>query len=141
MPSDGTRNVPVVTGNLIVVTQSCDLEQGKAPYPLLALVHSVDVLAASDPRFAKPNVLEEIRKGRREGLYMIASPEEPSNNQKAVIVDFRHLVSLPADFLQEHAKTFHYRWRMQSPFLEHFSQAFARFFMRVGLPSAVPEFK
>jgi hypothetical protein len=32
------------------------------------------------------------------------------------------------------------RWRLQSPFLEHFSQAFARFFMRVGLPSAVPPF-
>jgi hypothetical protein len=32
-------------------------------------------------------------------------------------------------------------WRLQSPYLEHFSQAFARFFMRVGLPSAVPPFK
>jgi hypothetical protein len=33
------------------------------------------------------------------------------------------------------------RWRLRSPFLEHFSQAFARFFMRVGLPSSIPEFK
>jgi hypothetical protein len=33
------------------------------------------------------------------------------------------------------------RWRLQSPFREHFSQAFARFFMRVGLPAAIPAFK
>jgi hypothetical protein len=28
----------------------------------------------------------------------------------------------------------------RSPYLEHFSQAFARFFMRVGLPSTIPGF-
>ena len=33
------------------------------------------------------------------------------------------------------------RGRLQSPFLEHLSQAFARFFMRIGLPSTVPEFR
>ena len=29
----------------------------------------------------------------------------------------------------------------EETFLEHFSQAFARFFMRVGLPSTIPEFR
>jgi len=29
---------------------------------------------------------------------------------------------------------------LRSPYLEHFSQAFARFFMRVGLPTAIPPF-
>lgn len=137
----GTLSVPVQTGNVVVVTQSCDLEQGKAPFPLLAVLHTLDELSAADPRFGKAGVLEEIRKGRREGLYMLASPEEPANNRKAVVVDFRHLVTLPADLLRGHAKALGPRWRLQSPFVEHFSQAFARFFMRVGLPSAVPEFK
>ncbi len=31
------------------------------------------------------------------------------------------------------------RWRLDSPSLEQFSQAFARFFMRVGLPRTIPE--
>jgi hypothetical protein len=30
---------------------------------------------------------------------------------------------------------------LDSPFLEYFSQAFAKFFMRVGLPSTIPPFK
>ena len=38
-------------------------------------------------------------------------------------------------------RTWGLRWRLQSPFREHFSQAFARFFMRVGLPAAIPPFK
>lgn len=137
----GLLSVPVEMGNVVVVTQSCDLEQGKAPFPLLALIHTIDDLAAADPRFAKTSVLEEIRKGRREGLYMLASPEEPANNRKALVVDFRQLVTLPIAFLQDHALALGPRWRLQSPFVEHFSQAFARFFMRVGLPAAVPEFK
>jgi hypothetical protein len=33
------------------------------------------------------------------------------------------------------------RWRLLSPFLEHFSQAFARFLIRVGLPWIIPEFR
>lgn len=33
-----------------------------------------------------------------------------------------------------------HRWRLRSPFLEHFSQAFALFFMRVGLPFGIPKY-
>ena len=45
-----------------------------------------------------------------------------------------------AVYLTRHAQQLGDRWRLRSPFLEHFSQAFSRSFMRVGLPSAVPEF-
>jgi hypothetical protein len=30
---------------------------------------------------------------------------------------------------------------LRSPYLEHFSQTFARYFMRVGLPSDIPSYK
>jgi hypothetical protein len=43
--------------------------------------------------------------------------------------------------LADHAKRLGPRWRLKPPFLEHLSQAFARFFMRVGLPSTIPEFR
>jgi len=54
------------------------------------------------------------------------------------VVNFREIVNLPVVYLRQHATGLGDRYRLQSPFLEHFSQAFARFFMRVGLPSAVP---
>jgi hypothetical protein len=56
-------------------------------------------------------------------------------------IDFREIYSLPSDYLTDHAISLGTRWRLMSPFLEHFSQAFARFFMRVGLPSTIPEFR
>jgi hypothetical protein len=56
-------------------------------------------------------------------------------------VDSRQIVSLPIAYLRRHAGNLGPRWRLQSPYREHFSQAFARFFMRVGLPTAIPAFK
>jgi hypothetical protein len=58
-----------------------------------------------------------------------------------LVVDFRQIISLPFAYLSRHAEQLGPRWRLQSPYLEHFSQAFARFFMRVGLPSALPPFR
>ena len=51
------------------------------------------------------------------------------------------LMSLACEDLTHRASEFAVRWRLMSPYLEHLSQAFARFFMRVGLPSSIPEFK
>lgn len=56
-------------------------------------------------------------------------------------MDFREIHSLPIKYLQAHALKIGNRWRLKSPYLEHFSQAFARFFMRVGLPSAIERFR
>ena len=84
---------------------------------------------------------EEIRKGRVEALHLLASPLEPANNRLALVVDFREIYSLPFELLTNQAEAQQPRWRLKPPFLEHFSQAFARFFMRVGLPSAIPPFK
>ena len=72
---------------------------------------------------------------------MLASPLAPEDNRRALVVDFREIYSLPHDYLIDHATRLGPRWRLMSPFLEHFSQAFARFFMRVGLPSTIPEFR
>ncbi len=63
------------------------------------------------------------------------------NNRLALVVDFGEIYSLPVAYLANHAGQQGDRWRLQSPYLEHFSQAFARFFMRVGLPVQIPEYK
>ena len=75
-----------------------------------------------------------------QGLHMVASPESPKTNTQSLVVDFGHIVSLPINYLENHAASIGKRWRLSSPFLEHYSQAFARFFMRVGLPSGIAQF-
>jgi len=132
--------IPVREGDLIVLTQSCDLANQKAGAVALCPIHSLAAFEAVNPQFAKKGAWEDVRKGRREGLYLLASHTQPDVSRPSLVVDFRQIYSLPIDYLQQHAVALGSRWRLQSPFLEHFSQAFARFFMRVGLPSAVPPF-
>jgi hypothetical protein len=98
------------------------------------------VFEAVNPAFGKKGRWNEVLKGRVEGLHLLASPANPTNNRDAVVVDFREIYSLPFDYLVGRATDLGPRWRLHSPYLEHFSQAFARFFMRVGLPSTIPEF-
>jgi hypothetical protein len=71
----------------------------------------------------------------------LGSPDDPDDNKGALVVDFGQIFSLPPAYLEKKADTSGERLRLDSPFLEHFSQAFARYFMRVGLPSQIPPFK
>ena len=137
----GDAEVALFQTDVIVITQSCDLENGKAQFVALCPIYSLAEFSRINPKFGKKNEREELRKGRHEGLHMLASPTNPANNLEALIVDFRQIYSLPVEYLGAHAEALGDRWRLQSPYLEHFSQAFARFFMRVGLPSSIPPFK
>jgi hypothetical protein len=138
--ASGTQEVSVDYADLIIVTQSCDLANNKAQFVALCPIHSLGTFEDANEAFKKKGRWEEVRKGRTEGLHLIASPENPEDNRGALVTDFRMIHSLPLDYLTSHASTLDRRWRLQSPFLEHFSQAFARFYMRVGLPTPIPPF-
>jgi hypothetical protein len=137
-PNSRSADLTIHTVDLIVVTQSCDLANAKVGHTALCSIYSLKAFETVNPAFSKKGAWEEVRKGRREGLHLLASPTTPDNGREALVVDFREVISLPFAYLTQHAVSLGPRWRLDSPFLEHFSQAFARFFMRVGLPSAVP---
>lgn len=135
------QEVPIDIFDLIVLTQSCDLEQGKVRLVAMCPISPIQAFEKRNPEFAKKGKWNDVRKGRMEGLHMLGALSNPTNNREALVVDFREIYSLPFEYLVKHATALGPRWRLQSPFLEHFSQAFARFFMRVGLPSTIPEFQ
>lgn len=83
---------------------------------------------------------EPVRQGRREGLHLLGSSQDPGDNSSCYVVDFHEIYSVPTEYLNSLAASAKDRLRLRSPYLEHFSQAFARFFMRVGLPSDIPRF-
>ena len=138
--SSQPADVAVHSVDLVVVTQSCDLANAKSGLAALCPVYTLGAFEAVNPHFAKKGAWEEVRKGCREGLHLLASPTDPAANREVLVVNFREIFSLPIGYLRAHAAGLGPRFRLQSPFLEHFSQAFARFFMRVGLPSAIPPF-
>lgn len=123
------------------MTQSCDLELGKATLVALCPIFPLVTFEAANPELKRKGRWEEVRKGRLEGLHWLSSTAAPADNRQALVVDFRKIYSLSFAMLGQHAVESGPRWRLKSPYLEHFSQAFARFFMRVGLPSSIPPFK
>jgi hypothetical protein len=136
-PQEGTA----IEYDLIVLTQGCDLEQRKVRLVATCPIFPLAEFEAVNPAFARKGRWNEVLKGRVEGLHLLASPTDPDDNRQALVVDFREIYSLSYDYLTDHTAGLGSWWRLKSPFLEHFSQAFARFFMRVGLPSTIPEFR
>lgn len=144
-PEYGTANrdpldVPVDYRDCIVVTQSCDLENDKVSFVAMCPLYVIPEFEQINSGFKEKGAWERVRKGRVEGLHLIASMQNPDDNRACFVADFREIYSLPTAYLKEHASSLEYRLRLRSPYLEHFSQAFARFFMRVGLPSSIPPF-
>ena len=140
-PAVAEPEISVGRGNLVIVTQSCDLANDKISLAALCPIAALATWEQLNLDYAKRGFWESVRQGRREGLHMVSAFADAIDGRNALVVDFRQIFSLPVAYLKQHASSLGSRWRLQSPYREHFSQAFARFFMRVGLPSAIPAFK
>lgn len=125
--------------DLVVLTQSCDLEnQGKVDDVLLVELHSYDTLA-SNPGFGKDFRAKCI--AGRYPAYFVLRPFSGEPAMSWSIVDFRRVHALPLSYASGHASRIGNRLRLRSPYREHLSQSFARYFMRVGLPKGIDDFK
>jgi len=129
------------TYNVVVMSQSCDLLQRKLSWVLVCPHWSLSELEATDDRFKPPKMKEEVRRGNVPAYHMLARCDTDEFRREIQIVDFRTVFSVPFEFLTEMAQRRGKRLRLLSPYREHLSQAFARFFMRVGLPADIPPFQ
>ena len=77
---------------------------------------------------------EHARKGHMPGFHVLNKCNLEGFKRDYSVVDFRRVHSLPLDFVRRIASELGERIRLLPPYREHLSQAFARFFMRVGLP-------
>ncbi|MFI5201069.1 MAG: hypothetical protein ACHQNE_01615 [Candidatus Kapaibacterium sp.] len=128
--------------DLIIVSQSCDIVADRMPQQIaLCPIFHVEKLQAEFEQFRKKGVWNEVKRGRRLGYYLLQCPEDPNDTQKAIVVDFRQIISLPSDYVVQRAREMGERWRLTPPQREHFSQAFGVYFMRVALPETLPDFK
>ncbi len=131
----------------IVVTQTCDLENEKIRNILLARVVSWADFAAA--QFAAGNTAVKGRAFRRNLIrgdippLMLLHERQAQPQLGWSVVDFRevHVVErarIDAFVAQPGNRR---RLRLSSPYKEHFAQAFARFYMRVGLPHDAGSFE
>lgn len=81
-----------------------------------------------------------MRQGHNPAYHMLAACSIDGVQRDIRVADFRTVFSLPVAFAGRIAVKNGRRLRLRSPYREHFSQAFARFFMRVALPIEIPKF-
>ena len=137
---DGTANVDWIQRDLVVMSQSCDLVKGRAKVEevLLCAVWRRSEVAGTGP-FTAPKGFEDARRGNLPGFHLLAECSLPGFERELRVVDFRRLYSLPIAYVR-HKLEIAPHLRLLSPYREHLSQAFARTFMRVGLPVDIPPF-
>ena len=127
--------------DLILLSQSCDLVKGREKISQACLCEVWRRSEFRPPHFlAEVGNLEMIRKGQIPRYHLLAPSQVSGLERELRIVDLQQVYSLPIDFLRARALTGR-RLRLLPPYREHLSQAFARVFMRVGLPIDIPPLK
>ena len=137
--------------DIVVMTQACDLEHDKVQNavlcPHLSLTEYSEVWKAmmasrnqNPSKKAWRSHCEDIRDGFVWNLAILNAGKASSLEVEHRIVDFHEIFTIPRDFLESLLEQRGQpRLRLLPPYREHLSQAFARFFMRVGLPVQVSQ--
>jgi hypothetical protein len=132
--------------SVVIMSQSCDLVQDKLRSAIVCPFMPIeDFLAYAYPgKNAKElrTIREQIRQGNMPGYHMLAPCDIGGFRHDVQIITFHQIYSLPIAMLKQMAATTATsRLRLLPPYREHLGQAFARYFMRVGLPIDIPKQK
>lgn len=137
--------VRAVAADVIVMTHACDLEHGKVHNVLLCPCERLSSYKTmwednqrSRGQIPTPRSWTKHCESMRDGYAWNLGLLDATPGGEHVVVDFHEVYTVPRlfldSFLREQGQP---RFRLASPYREHLSQAFARFFMRVGLPAQV----
>lgn len=126
--------------DVIVMSQTCDLVKGRKKLSEILLC-SVWNRSELTGHLATSKGMEDARRGNLPAYHVLAACSLQGQAREIRIADFRQVYSLPVSFLRQLTTKYENHIRLLPPYREHLSQAFARFFMRVGLPVDIPQFK
>lgn len=140
LKEDETLPFEVVEYHVIVMSQSCDLLQKKIDLVLVCPIWTLNELEMKEEFIRSKKGKETLRQGHMPGYHLLKESETEGFHREYMVVDFRATYSLPFSLIDDIAKKQKRRLRLLPPYREHLSQAYARFFMRVGLPVDIPKF-
>lgn len=115
---------------VIVLTQSCDLDNRKSTRVQVAVVHETAFLV--EKGILKPRTIRDsVRQHRMFGWYFL----EQSDLLAESIVDFRDIHTVSRLLLDDLVAKDHRVCTLVSPYREHLAKHFADTFSRVALPN------
>lgn len=140
----GNSQILVHPTDCIILTQSCDLTVRSdgtcsAEQVILCIARSRPVLKQKP--FDKWEGWEDARKGRFPRHHVLNRSGLPDVQRDFSLVDLGFVVAMGVEHVRRFAEEAGPRLRLLPPYREHLSQAFARMYMRVGLPADLPSFR
>ncbi len=120
----------------IIVSQSCDITNYKIDSIIVCPVWSLKKLIEVDGYYKSSKGKEELRQGKSPSYHLLNKFETATAPADFYFVDFHNIYSVPKSFLEALILK-NPRKRLLPPYREHLSQGFARYFMRVGLPTDI----
>ena len=128
------------TFDVIVLSQSCDLANGKLELVQVCPYWSLEVFAQKSEVFRGKRGREELRRGNLPGYHLLNRCELPAMPTDFLVANFRMQFAIEFATMKTLASSQRPRLRLWPPYREHLAQALARFYMRVGLPIDIPSF-
>lgn len=135
--------------DVVVMTQACDLEHQKVQNVVLCPHVSLATFRQAWQQWmasrnqspsdkAWKRACDDIVNGYVWNQAFLSHFDHPTLATEIRVVDFHDIFTVPRSFLEALLQWRQSpRLRLLPPYREHLSQAFARFFMRVGLPQPV----
>jgi len=114
------------------LSQTCDITNEKIDSIILCPIiplKNIDIFQSSKER-------ETLRRGNSPAYHLLNKFQTVTLPEDYYVVSFYHIYSVPKKFIEAIVKN-QVRKRLLPPYREHLSQSFARYFMRVGLPSDI----
>lgn len=135
-----TTTVQWKAQDVIIMSQSCDIVKGREKLTEILLCAIWKCSELTEGYLASSVGMEEARRGNLPGFHVLGECSLPEFHREIRVVDFRRVYSLPLPFVRRLATEVGKRIRLLPPYREQLAQAFARYFMRVGLPTDIPPF-
>jgi len=123
--------------NAIVLSQSCDIVNNKIDSIIICPIWPLKELIKNDPYYKSSKAREELRQGKAPSFHLLNRVSLTGLSEDFYFVDFHNIYSIPKEFIFSQIIQGK-RKRVLPPYREHLSQSFARYFMRVGLPTDIP---
>ncbi len=134
---ESSEPIDIQQADIAVLSQACDIENDKIDSVVVCPTWDIEFFAQFNSAYRSTKKIEDLRQGREPAYHVLDRFEGTDISMNYRVVDFHHIYSVPKDYLQQLASRLPVRLRLVPPYREHLSQAFARYFMRVGLPSDV----
>jgi len=123
--------------NAIILSQSCDIRNNKIDSIILCPIFPFSDLTIKGMQFSDPKEREILRRGNNPAYHLLNKFKTENLSEDFYVVNFHNIYSAPKKFIEAIVKN-KSRKRLLPPYREHLSQSFARYFMRVGLPTDIP---